>query len=104
MQYILICHVHSAALVHLHLKCFDSFSDYKNVATARVSVLSVACGGGSASTAQDNWSYSTTTAVTVSSYFHSGSFHLWVGCLEDGVSLLNIIKLNVYLNSYVFAI
>lgn len=81
--------------MRLHLKCFDSFTDDKNAATARVSVLGVACGGGSASTAGDNCSYSTTTAVTISSYFLSGSFHLWVGCLEDGASLLNSIKLNV---------
>lgn len=78
--------------MRLHLKCCDNSSVEKNAATGRVSVLGVACGGGSASTAGDNCSYSTTAAVTISRYFLSGSFHLWVGCLEDGASLLNSIK------------
>lgn len=59
MQYTPICRAHSAAQVCLHLKCFDSFSYNKNVETARVSVLSVARGGESASTAGGNCSYST---------------------------------------------
>ncbi len=54
------------------------------------SVLRVACGGGSASAAGD--SYSTTTAVMISSYFLSGSFHLSAGRLEGGASLLYTIK------------
>lgn len=58
MQYAPICRAHSAAQVRLHLKCFGSFSYNKNVETARVSVLSVARGGESASTAGGNCSYS----------------------------------------------
>lgn len=55
----------------------------------------MACGGGIALAAGDNCSYSTITAVMISSYFLSGSFHRWAGCLEDGAALLDMIELNV---------
>lgn len=85
MQYTLTYHAHSSAQVHLHLKCFDGFSDNKIEETARVSVFGMACGGESALTAVDNCSCSTITAVMISSYFLSGSFNPWAGCLEDSI-------------------
>lgn len=33
------------------------------------------------------------TAVIISSYFVSGSFHHWAGCLEDGVSLMSLLDM-----------
>lgn len=85
MWYTLICHAHSATQVHIHPKCFDRFRGKK---TASVSVFSLASGGGNASTAADNCSHSTITAVMISSYFFSGSFQFWAGCLQDGTSQL----------------
>lgn len=61
------------------------FSDNKIDETARVSVFGMACGGESTSTAVDNCSRSPITAVMISSYFLSGSFNPWAGCLEDSI-------------------
>lgn len=57
--------------------------------------LSVCCGDESALTAGGNNSYSTVSAVIISSYFVSGSFHHWAGRLEGALSLLDTIELHV---------
>lgn len=80
-----ICRLNSATEVKLLLRCFDSFyydedMKKKNV----VFVLNVACGGETAPTAGGNCSYSTVTAVIISSCSVSGSFHHQAGCIYIG--------------------